>query len=61
MNRLLVREDDNSLAIGHQMWNRKLGQDISINYKSTLACTKEIKLKEFLFKIFHKIFLQIFY
>ena len=56
MNRLLIRDDDNSLAIGHQMWNRKLGQDISIKYKATLTCTKEIKLKEFIFKIFHNIF-----
>ena len=42
MIRLLVREDDNSLALGHQMWNRKLGEDILIKYKLSMSSTKEV-------------------
>ena len=56
MIRLLLREDDNSLALGHQMWNRKLGQDILFKYKLSMSSTKEVKLKEFIFKIFHNIY-----
>ena len=54
--RILISEDDKSMAIGHQYWNRKFEHDIFERYTATITCTKEIKLKELIFKIFHNIY-----
>ena len=51
-----IKEDDNSLSIGHQFWNRKFEQDIINKFAATTESTKEIKLREFIFKIFHNIY-----
>ena len=54
--RNMIREDDNNQSIGQQFWNRKFEQDIMNKYISAINSTKEIKLKEIMFKIFHNIY-----
>ena len=54
--RNMIREDDNNQSIGQQFWSRKFEEDILLRYKSTVEGTKEIKMKEIMFKIFHNIY-----
>ena len=54
--RNLISDGDNSMAIGQQYWNKKFENDIMDRYTAVVTCTKEIKLKELIFKIFHNIY-----
>ena len=51
-----IKQDDNSLSIGHQFWNRKFEEDMITRFVASTVSTKETKLKEFIFKIFHNIY-----
>ena len=54
--RNIIKADDSNQSIGEQFWNRKFEQDIILRYMAVIDSTKEIKLRELMFKIFHNIY-----
>ena len=54
--RKLIKKVDNREDVGHAFWNRKFQEDVLPRYAESILSTKEIKLKELLFKIYHNIY-----
>ena len=54
--RKLIEDEYKEIPCGKKLWERKLNLDVSELYVSSLKCTKEVKIKELLFKIFHNIY-----
>ena len=54
--RKLIEDNYKEIPCGRKLWERKLDCDIFELYVYSLFCTKEVKMKELLFKIFHNIY-----
>ena len=54
--RKILDNDYSEIPCGKKLWERKLNSDISDLYVNSLKCTREVKLRELLFKIYHNIY-----
>ena len=55
LRKLINIKNEKQLPLGQLFWERKFKPDVLERYVSTIRSTKETKLRDFIFKIFHNI------
>ena len=54
--RKLLEDNYKEISCGRKLWEKKLECDVFELYINSQSCTKEVKMKEMLFKIYHNIY-----